>query len=99
MKIWKAHKLSAHAFGAQKIQHFKILKPRDANGINDSIYNEEAANFLLKPHTRSYREKKDKRGFSDKSIEKQIQREQYLQKIKRQKDIVMYYIKIGRAHV
>ena len=89
----EAHKLSAHVFGAQKIQHFKILKPRDANGINDSIYNEEAANFLLKPHTRSYREKKDKRGFSDKSIEKQIQREQYLQKIKRQKDIVMYYIK------
>lgn len=89
----EAHKLSAHVFGVQKIQHFKVLEPREKNSINDSIYSEEPATFLLKPHTRTYREKKDRRGFSDKSLEKYMQREKYLQKIKRQKDIVMYYIK------
>lgn len=89
----EAQKLSAHVFGVQKIQHFKSLEPREGDRINDSIYKEEPAVFLLKPHTRSYREKKDRRGFSDKSLEKYIQRERYLQKIKRQKEIVMYYIR------
>ena len=89
----EAQKLSAHVFGVQKIQHFKTLEPREGDGINESIYKDEPAVFLLKPHTRSYREKKDRRGFTDKSLEKYIQREKYLQKIKRQKEIVMHYIK------
>ena len=69
------------------------MEPREGEGINDSIYKDEPAVFLLKPHTRAYREKKDRRGFTDKSLEKYMQREKYLQKIKRQKEIVMYYIK------
>ena len=89
----EAQKLSAHVFGVQKIQHFKTLEPREGEGINDSIYKDEPAVFLLKPHTRAYREKKDRRGFTDKSLEKYMQREKYLQKIKRKKEIVMYYIK------
>lgn len=92
-ELEEAHKLSAHVFGVQKIQHFKTLEPREGDGINDSIYKGEPAVFLLKPHTRAYREKKDRRGFTDKSLEKYIQREKYLQKIKRQKEIVMYYIR------
>ena len=89
----EAHRLSAHVFGVQRIQHFKTLRPREESGINESIYNEEPSVFLLKPHTRYYREKKDKRGFSDKSMEKCMQREKYLSKIKRQKDMVLHYIK------
>lgn len=89
----EAQKLSAHVFGVQKIQHFKTLEPREGEGIGDSIYKDEPAVFLLKPHTRAYREKKDRRGFTDKSLEKYMQREKYLQKVKRQKEIVMYYIK------
>lgn len=89
----EAQKLSAHVFGVQKIQHFKTLEPREGEGIGGSIYKDEPAVFLLKPHTRFYREKKDRRGFADKSLEKYMQREKYLQKIKRQKEIVMYYIK------
>ena len=92
----EAQKLSAHVFGVQKIQHFKTLEPREGDGINESIYKDEPAVFLLKPHTRSYREKKDRRGFTDKSLEKYIQREKYLQKIKRQKEIVMHYIKADK---
>ena len=92
----EAQKLSAHVFGVQKIQHCKTLEPREGDGINESIYKDEPAGFLLKPHTRSYREKKDRRGFTDKSLEKYIQREKYLQKIKRQKEIVMHYIKADK---
>lgn len=94
----EARKLSAHVFGIQKIQHFKTLEPREEDSINVSVYKEEPAKFLLKPHTRSYREKKDKRGFTDKSLEKIMQREKYLQKIKRQKEIVMHYIRDNRIN-
>lgn len=61
--------------------------------INASIYKEEPDLFLLKPHTRTYRKKKDRRGFTDKSLEKMMQREHYLQKIRRQKEIVMHYVR------
>ena len=91
--INEARRLSAHVFGIQKIQHFKTIYPREEDSINSSIYEEEPSEFLLKPHTRSYREKKDKRGFEDKSLEKMMQRETYLRQARRQKEIVMKYIK------
>lgn len=93
-----AHRLSAHIFGVQKIQHFKTNVPREEDAINRSIYEEEPAEFLLKPHTRTYREKKDRRGFTDKSLEKLMQRENYLRHAARQKEIVMQYIKESRIN-
>ena len=92
----EAHKLSAHVFGIQKIQHFKTNEPRQEDAINNSVYEEKPAEFLLKPHTRTYREKKDRRGFADKSLEKMMQREIYLQQARKQKEIVMRYIKDNR---
>lgn len=89
----EARRLSAHAFGVQKIQHFKTLESREEDSINNSVYEETPSEFLLKPHTRNYREKKDKRGFEDKSFQKMIQREAYLRQARQQKEIVMHYIK------
>ena len=89
----EAQRLSAHVFGVQKIEHFKTIEPREEDAINKSIYEEPPAEFLLKPHTRNYREKKDKRGFADKTLEKMIQREAYLKQVQGQKEIVMHYIK------
>ena len=88
-----AHCLSAHVFGIQKIQHFKASCPREEDGINNSVYEENPVEFYVKPHNRTYREKRDKRGFYDKSIEKMLQREAYLEGIEKQKEIVMHYIK------
>ena len=88
-----AHRLSAHVFGIQKIQHFKTIEPREEDGINSSVYAEAPAEFLLKPHNKTYREKKDRRGFADKSLEKMMQRESYLRRAKQQKEIVMQYIR------
>ncbi len=88
-----AHCLSAHVFGIQKIQHFKTNCSREEDIINVSVYEENPVEFYVKPHSRSYREKKDKRGFSDKSLEKRMQREAYLQSVKMQKEIVMHYVK------
>lgn len=93
----EAHRLSAHVFGIQKIQHFKTNEPREEDAINSSVYEEEPGQFLLKPHTRAYREKKDRRGFADKSLEKMMQRESYLRQARQQKEIVMRYIKGNRV--
>ena len=92
----EAHRLSAHVFGIQKIQHFKTNEPREDDAINCSVYEENPAEFLLKPHTRNYREKKDRRGFADKSLEKMMQRESYLQNARQQKEIELRYIRNGK---
>lgn len=93
----EAHKLSAHVFGIQKIQHFKTNEPRENDAINNSIYTEAPSAFLLKPHTRNYREKKDRRGFADKTMEKMIQRQSYLRHAEIQKEIVLRYIKDNKV--
>ncbi len=88
-----AHRLSAHVFGVQKIQHFKVNCPREEDRINSSIYEEDPAEFQIKPHIRTYHEKKDRRGFADRSLEKMMQREAYLKNVKKQEETVMRYVK------
>lgn len=92
----EAHCLSAHVFGIQQIQHFKTNRPRDEEGINISSYEEEPIEFYIRPHTRIYREKKDKRGFDDRTMEKMAQRNVYLENINKQREIVMHYVKDGK---
>ncbi len=92
----EAHRLSAHVFGIQKIEHFKIHEPREEDNINQSVYEEVPDEIQLKPHTRNYREKKDRRGFTDKSLEKMLQRQSYLKRAEQQREIVLQYIKDGQ---
>ena len=89
----EAHRLSAHVFGVQQIEHYKTNFPREEDSINNSVYQEDPSMFLLKPHTRGYREKKDRTGFADKSLEKMAQRESYLRRAQRQKEVVLRYIR------
>ena len=89
----EAHKLSAHVFGVQQIEHYKTNFPREEDSINNSVYQEDPSMFLLKPHTRGYRERKDRTGFADKSLEKMAQRESYLRRVERQKEVVLRYIR------
>lgn len=91
--LGEAHKLSAHVFGVQQIEHYKTNFPREEDGINNSVYQEDPSMFLLKPHTRGYRERKDRTGFADKSLEKMAQRESYLRRAQRQKEVVLRYIR------
>lgn len=89
----EAHKLSAHVFGVQQIEHYKTNLPREEDSINNSVYQEEPSIFLLKPHTRGYRERKDRTGFADKTLEKMEQRESYLRQAQKQKEVVLRYIR------
>lgn len=92
----EAHKLSAHVFGIQSIEHFKANTPRDTENINSSVYQEETLEYQLKPHTKNYREKKDKQGFTDKSFDKYLQRAEYLKQLEQEKELVCHYIDNGR---
>jgi hypothetical protein len=91
-----AHKLAAHVFGIQNVAHYKTMDPRDQDGINQSVYEEAPAEYVLKPHTRNYREKKDRQGFPDRTFEKLIQRNQYLQEVQQEKQLVLKYIRNQR---
>lgn len=91
--IYEAHRISAHVFGIQSICHYKANQPRDTEGINCSAYEEPSLKYLLKPHIKTYREKKDKQGIADKSFEKYLQRNEYLQKRQKDKELAMSYIK------
>ena len=92
----EAHKLSAHVFGVQNVAHFKQNAQRETDGITGSVYDEEPLEYMLKPHTRTYRQRKDKQGFSDKSIEKLLQRTQYLKQVEQERELVLRYIQNGR---
>ncbi|MDD2972873.1 MAG: TIGR02677 family protein [Lachnospiraceae bacterium] len=89
----EAHRVSAHVFGIQNICHFKVNAPRETDSINTSLYKELPQEYLLKPHVKTYREKKDRQGFTDKSFEKYLQKNAYLQKIQKEKELALHYIR------
>lgn len=89
----EAHRLAAHVFGIQNVHHLKTINGRESDAINQSVYDEEAMEYVIKPHIRSYREKKDRQGFVDKTLEKWSQRNDYLQRVQQEKDLVLHYIK------
>lgn len=97
--LGEAHKLSAHVFGVQRIQHFKINKDRSTDSINSSIFEEEPMEYSLKPRCRTYRPRIDKEGFINKSMEKLAQRMVYLKQIEDDKKMVMKYIKENRLEI
>ena len=75
--------------------HFKQNAQRETDSITGSVYDEEPLEYMLKPHTRTYRQRKDKLGFSDKSIEKLLQRTQYLKQVEQERELVLRYIQNG----
>lgn len=94
-----AHKLSAHVFGVQQISHFKVNSARSTDRITCSVYEEDAIEYQLKPHTRVYRERKDRQGFRDKSLEKLMQKNEYLRNIEDERLMLMKYIHNGVLNV
>ena len=95
----EAHKLAAHVFGIQNVQHFKVNGERSTDSINSSTYDEEPIEYVLKPHNRTYRPRIDKEGFENKSMEKLAQRTMYLQQVEEDKRMVMKYIKDNRLEI
>ncbi len=94
-----AHKLSAHLFGIQNVRHYQVNEERSTDSINSSVYEEEPSEYLLKPHTRTYKPRIEKEGFTNKSMEKLAQRNQYLKQIEEERQMVIKYIKDNRLDI
>ena len=94
-----AHRLSAHVFGVQHVAHFKANAQRSTDRISSSVYEEDAMEYCLKPHTRTYRQRKDKTGFYDRTMEKLIQKNKYLHQMEEERHMIMKYIHDGRLEV
>lgn len=97
--IAEAHKLAAHFFGIQHVQHYKTDGERSTDSINSSTYDEEPMEFILKPHTRSYQPRVDKTGFENKTMQKLAQKMQYLKQVEDDKKMVMKYIKNNKLDI
>ena len=97
--INEAHKLSAHVFGIQHLKHYKINNERLTDNINSSTYDEEPMEYTIKPHTRTYKPRVDKSGFENKSMEKLMQKNQYLAQVEENKNIVTKYIKGNKLDI
>lgn len=93
----EAHCLSAHIFGIQSIAHLKANMTMDSDGINNSVYQEEAMEYCFRPRVQTYKERRKQQGFSDKALEKYMQRMEYLRNIDMEKQLVMKYINNDRV--
>ena len=63
--IKEAHKLSAHFFGIQNIEHYRLLHEAENPSFRTSAFNMESDEIELSSNSRSYREKREKEGFFD----------------------------------
>ena len=80
--LLEAQKMSAMVFGLERPYHFKGETVRETDSMNQSVYEEPAAEYLLRPRIRTYREKTRRSSISDTSREKQAARDQMMQQLK-----------------
>lgn len=97
--VQEAHKLAAHLFGIQHVRHYKVNTERSTESINSSTYEEEPAEFPLKPRVRTYRARIEKSGFEDRALEKLARRNEYLRQAEEERRMVMRYRKGNRLEI
>lgn len=70
--LCEAHLLSAQVFGVEDMFHVMNLKPRVQDSIDVGVYEEEASQYALEPHTRMARKNSVRSVSSDYALEKQM---------------------------
>lgn len=91
----KAHRLSSMVFGVEQPLHLKGDFPRQTEGINSGVYEEEPAIVSLVPRIKTYREKSQKTEIVDRTEEKERLRRETLHRLEEEKRITDSYIKEG----
>ena len=79
----EAHRMAAMVFGLERPFHLKMTADRITDSMNQSVYEEPAAEMTLKPRVRTYREKSGRTSIHDSSVEKQRARQQAVEQMKR----------------
>ena len=78
----EAQKMSAMVFGVERPYHLKSAHVRETESMNKGVYEEAADEILLKPRTRTYREKVNRSSITDVSEEKKKTKELMTQQMK-----------------
>lgn len=68
--IEQAHKMSAMVFGLGCPYHLKSSQPRQTDSMNTGVYEDTGERILLRPRTRTYKEKTQRSVMSDSAEKK-----------------------------
>ena len=94
--VKEAHKLSAMVFGIEKTFHFKVEAERESDSMDVGVYDEKAAEILLKPRVRTYGEKVKRSGIVSSKAEKEAARKRVLEEAARQKKQIQELVRDDR---
>src|SRR5699024_5326794 len=78
----EAHRMSAMVFGLERPFHLRAEADRETDSMNQSVYEEPAAQLTLKPRVRTYREKSGRTSIRDTAQEKAQARKQAVEQMK-----------------
>ena len=80
--IDEAHRMSAMVFGLERPFHLSAEADRETDSMNQSVYEEPAAELTLRPRVRTYREKSGRTSIRDTAQEKAQARKQAVEQMK-----------------
>lgn len=78
----QAHKMAAMVFGLERPLHLKAADARETESMNKGVYEEKAAEFVLKPRIRAYGEKSRRSSITDTRKQKEETRRQMLEELR-----------------
>lgn len=90
--IREAHRLSANVFGTETVLHIRGDFPRETDSINSGVYDEQPGTVVLRPRTRTYREKAVRTGIVDRTKEKEEMRKAAVARMEEEKRLLDSYI-------
>jgi uncharacterized protein (TIGR02677 family) len=97
--IGEAHKLAAYVFGIQQLRHYRINGDRSTDSINSSPYEEVPMTYVIEPRVRTYKPRVDREGIPSRAWAKAQLREEYLEKGRHDREMVLKYIHNNRLAV
>ncbi len=92
----EAHRLSACVFGIEKPFHIKADLKRKTESIHSGVFEEEPYVQIVKPRTRTYREKERRTGITDRTAQKEEARRIVIENARRERELLEGYIKDNR---
>ena len=93
-----AHRLSAYVFGIENMRHIQGEFERKTESVSSAIFNEEPFEVIVKPRTRTYRERAERNSIKDKSKEKQEMLNKILEQRKAEELLINKYINDGKIN-
>ena len=92
----EAHKMSAMVFGLERPYHLQGDANRESDSMNIGVFEEPSMEILLKPRTRTYKEKTSRSAIRELSQEKQEARRLFIQQQKEETEKLRLLEKDGK---